>query len=1280
MTARPRRRFLAALLAVLLTAPLATGPPVAQAQPNSVSIAEARDRGVGASVTVDGVVTRAYGDFVRLQDESGPTGASGLTIRQTRGDFYDAVQNGTIQPGTRLTVTGTLSPFNGLLQINEDDLESYSVDGQGDAPAPQAVTLPKLITGGEDYESELVRVKALRLPEASGSFEEGNYDAVGPSGATVTLRVQGSDETALGGTEAPGEVFTYTGIVGQFNDAGTSAEGPSTGYQLIPVRPSDLDTGAQSVALRGGYALAYETDGDASAEVRVSAFGLEEAREVTVSVSDSGTASAGDVSGLGGGGQTLTLSGDGTKTLSLTAESDGDVEGIERLELDLSSSGDADLVEGGRFTLWILDDRTAQSTLYPDLEGQPLREQLRADFAATDDGQPGPPTLGYDRARDTLFAAVFNDGGTVRGFYTGLEASVPESADDASEAAGDGDLNTEHLWPRSEGPEFEPSLSNLHILAPAWSEANDARCNYPYAEIDDGQTDQWYGADGSMGIRQSDAPAEPERDEYSEAFGAPCSGGGPEDGGQFEPREGREGDAARKALYFRLAYPDVVRDFDFLQAQLGALQSWHRQDPVSAAEQRRNVLIASSQGDQLNPLQLDSSLVRRAFSDLTGGDGGDPGEVVPIAEARAQSDGTRVTVEGVFTRIEGSNARIQDPSGPTGASGIVVRSDTLEMNIEDGEVETGDRLRVTGTLDSYNNLKQINADQGPLSFEIVEEDAGLPDAQNVSVAQFVENGEDYESELVRVEGLTIDPGGDDTFAAGGSEGNYPVTGPNGNTVTLRIPGGSFYGGEPIPEGEVTFEGVAGQFSFDDPDSGYQLLAIEEGALTSGDDGGGDETLSVDLSRSFGNPDQPGGYRLVALPGDVDRPLAETIDGTAGDAWQAYWDDGSEEDFFVPWSEEDETFDFRPGRGFWLISEDPWTVSAEIPAVAPGEDGTYAIALHEGWNIISNPLAQSVDWGAVESANGDVTLQPLWRFSGSFSMVDESFPSATGGEAFYFLNSEGLDELVLPASDAPAAAQAARGEDAQGREQTLVLTTYRDGQRTSAARVGTAPGATDALDAHDVYAPPARFAGASLRLPLPSSAASSQGERPQRLAAERRETEQDGYAFDLVLRADPQTGGPVTLRAGPLADFEGQPLRLVETRTGETHDLRAQPEVRIRPEREETPLRLLIGSAAEGPEAGLPDEVTLRPGYPNPFRDEVTLEFALPEERKVQVAVYDLLGRRVRTLASGERREAGTHTLRWNGEGGGGAPLASGVYFVRLTAGDVTRSEKVVRVQ
>lgn len=214
-------------------------------------------------------------------------------------------------------------------------------------------------------------------------------------------------------------------------------------------------------------------------------------------------------------------------------------------------------------------------------------------------------------------------------------------------------------------------------------------------------------------------------------------------------------------------------------------------------------------------------------------------DAITIAEVRNADIGTNVTTTGVFTRIEGSNARIQDTSGPTGASGIVVRADALEEAVANGDVEAGDRLLVSGPVDEFNELLQLNddSDAGSVSFEVIEEGAGLPDAQAVTVGEIATSGEDYESELVHIEGLTIDPDsdsdGDGIFNGGGAEGNYLANGPDGNAITLRIPGDSFYAGQPIPEGAVTFEGVLGQFGTGDPASGYQLLAILDGAIQPG---------------------------------------------------------------------------------------------------------------------------------------------------------------------------------------------------------------------------------------------------------------------------------------------------------------------------------------------------------------------------------------------------------------------------------------------------------------
>jgi flagellar hook assembly protein FlgD len=90
---------------------------------------------------------------------------------------------------------------------------------------------------------------------------------------------------------------------------------------------------------------------------------------------------------------------------------------------------------------------------------------------------------------------------------------------------------------------------------------------------------------------------------------------------------------------------------------------------------------------------------------------------------------------------------------------------------------------------------------------------------------------------------------------------------------------------------------------------------------------------------------------------------------------------------------------------------------------------------------------------------------------------------------------------------------------------------------------------------------------------------------------------------------------------------------------------------------------------------IPDEVKLRPNYPNPFRRTTTIEYSLPSAQDVRLVVYDVLGRRVETIVDG-RQEAGFHTLQWDG----GRSLASGMYFARLVAGSTTKTERLVIIR
>ncbi len=103
----------------------------------------------------------------------------------------------------------------------------------------------------------------------------------------------------------------------------------------------------------------------------------------------------------------------------------------------------------------------------------------------------------------------------------------------------------------------------------------------------------------------------------------------------------------------------------------------------------------------------------------------------------------------------------------------------------------------------------------------------------------------------------------------------------------------------------------------------------------------------------------------------------------------------------------------------------------------------------------------------------------------------------------------------------------------------------------------------------------------------------------------------------------------------------------------------------------------VGLPGLDPGAALPGSYHLSRGVPNPFRSSIALEYSLPQEGDVELAVYDVGGRRVRTLVH-RRMAPGTHGVTWDGRHGSGLGADAGIYFMRLSVGgEVRRTQKVV---
>jgi len=84
---------------------------------------------------------------------------------------------------------------------------------------------------------------------------------------------------------------------------------------------------------------------------------------------------------------------------------------------------------------------------------------------------------------------------------------------------------------------------------------------------------------------------------------------------------------------------------------------------------------------------------------------------------------------------------------------------------------------------------------------------------------------------------------------------------------------------------------------------------------------------------------------------------------------------------------------------------------------------------------------------------------------------------------------------------------------------------------------------------------------------------------------------------------------------------------------------------------------------------------LRAVRPNPTRGEVSITFELTRSSEVGLAIFDVQGRLVRRLVAG-KHAPGVHQTTWDGAGSHGR-VAAGVYFMRIRAGDVTESRRLV---
>ncbi|MBE0642747.1 MAG: lamin tail domain-containing protein [Bacteroidetes bacterium] len=273
-------------------------PPAVFVRGGPIPIAEARENNasgvalkLGQLVTVNGIVTVAkqFGAPAYIQDHTG-----GIAV-------YDFAFTDSVSIGDEVTVTGTITQFNGLTEMENVTLDAKP--STGNEVVPVVVTISDVLgdglAGKEAYESMLLRINGVTVNTTAWTVTGSgtNYKL---SDGTNELDVRVDNDVPYAGAPAPGGSFDIVGVLSQYKNAS-----PYTGgYQLMPRISSDviatgpriLTTPEECEILSDRIDLCWNTAIAAAAYVR---YGITDGFELGVAAGTSaGTEQSVSITGL----------------------------------------------------------------------------------------------------------------------------------------------------------------------------------------------------------------------------------------------------------------------------------------------------------------------------------------------------------------------------------------------------------------------------------------------------------------------------------------------------------------------------------------------------------------------------------------------------------------------------------------------------------------------------------------------------------------------------------------------------------------------------------------------------------------------------------------------------------------------------------------------------------------------------------------------------------------------------------------------------------------------
>lgn len=313
-----------------------------------------------------------------------------------------------------------------------------------------------------------------------------------------------------------------------------------------------------------------------------------------------------------------------------------------------------------------------------------------------------------------------------------------------------------------------------------------------------------------------------------------------------------------------------------------------------------------------------------------------------------------------------------------------------------------------------------------------------------------------------------------------------------------------------------------------------------------------------------------------------------------------------------------------GRGYWLKFANADTIS-----FTGAECLQDTIPVKTGWNMIGT-VSDTVT--SIFKIPPEMNTSQFFGYTSGYFIATRLVPAVA-----YWVKVDRDGYLVL-VSGSPA--QAAKISPPEMNRFSSITVTDRAGE-TQTLYLGSASDLTSSGAQFELPpAPPegtfdVRFASGRFAEAIPAEPASS-------------------HDYSLVIRTDAY---PITISWK--MTLGGERSAMLVARSGFGQPLAGEGSVRIDRPMADPAIRIAGNTPT-------PVAYALGANYPNPFNPSTKFMVAVPELANVEISVFDLLGRKVCSLANG-MMNAGYHAVEWNGVREDGSAATSGVYFVRMTA-------------